>query len=64
MKLTASHFQIPFSLIADRYSRKPLIVFGLLLFALGGAIAAMADSYLWCHYRSCDCRCEAQYLRW
>lgn len=42
--LTQAILQIPFSLIADRYSRKPLIVFGLLLFALGGAIAAMSDS--------------------
>ena len=31
-------------MIADRYSRKPLVVFGLLLFALGGAIAAMSDT--------------------
>jgi predicted MFS family arabinose efflux permease len=30
-------------LIADRYSRKPLVVFGLLLFAFG-AIAAMSDT--------------------
>src|SRR5574344_124342 len=37
--LTQAILQIPFSLIADRYSRKPLIVLGLLLFALGGAIA-------------------------
>lgn len=37
-------FQIPVSLLADRFSRKPLIVFGLLLFALGGAIAALSDS--------------------
>ncbi|UBX52282.1 MULTISPECIES: MFS transporter [Acinetobacter] len=42
--LTQALLQIPFSLIADRYSRKPLIVLGLLLFALGGAIAAMSDS--------------------
>ena len=42
--LTQAILQIPFSLIADRYSRKPLIIFGLLLFALGGAIAAMSDS--------------------
>lgn len=42
--LTQAILQIPFSLIADRYSRKPLIVFGLLLFALGGAIAAMSDT--------------------
>ena len=34
--LTQALLQIPFSLIADRYSRKPLIVIGLLMFALGG----------------------------
>ena len=42
--LTQAILQIPFGLIADRYSRKPLVVFGLLLFALGGAIAAMSDT--------------------
>lgn len=42
--LTQAILQIPFSLIADRYSRKPLVVFGLLLFALGGAIAAMSGT--------------------
>ncbi len=42
--LTQAILQIPFSLIADRYSRKPLVVFGLLLFALGGAIAAMSSN--------------------
>ncbi len=44
MVLTQALLQIPFSLIADRYSRKPLVVLGLLLFALGGAIAAMSDT--------------------
>ncbi|MFW1755457.1 MFS transporter, partial [Acinetobacter wanghuae] len=34
----------PISRIADRYSRKPLVVLGLLMFALGGAIAAMSDT--------------------
>lgn len=42
--LTQAILQIPFSLIADRYSRKPLVVLGLLLFALGGTIAAMSDT--------------------
>lgn len=42
--LTQAILQIPFSLIADRYSRKPLVVLGLLLFALGGAIGAMSDT--------------------
>ena len=43
--LTQAILQIPFSLIADRYSRKPLVVLGLLLFALGGAVAGVSDSF-------------------
>lgn len=42
--LSQALLQIPFSLWADRFSRKPLIVFGLLLFALGGAVAAMSET--------------------
>ncbi|MEZ2902559.1 MFS transporter [Acinetobacter terrestris] len=42
--LTQAILQIPFSLLADRFSRKPLVVLGLLLFALGGAIAAMSET--------------------
>lgn len=42
--LSQSILQIPFSLWADRFSRKPLVIFGLLLFALGGAIAAMSHT--------------------
>ncbi|MBF7685579.1 MFS transporter [Acinetobacter sp. B10A] len=42
--LSQAILQIPFSLWADRFSRKPLIVFGLLLFAVGGAVAAMSES--------------------
>lgn len=42
--LTQAILQIPFSLIADRYNRKILIVFGLLMFALGGVIAAMSET--------------------
>lgn len=41
--LSQALLQIPFSLMADRFSRKPLIIFGLLLFALGGAIAATSE---------------------
>lgn len=37
-------FQIPMSLAADKFPRKPIIIFGLLLFALGGMLAATADS--------------------
>lgn len=42
--LTQAILQIPFSLLADRFSRKPLVIIGLLLFALGGAVAAMSET--------------------
>lgn len=35
-------FQIPMSLAADKFPRKPIIFFGLILFAIGGMIAANA----------------------
>ena len=37
-------FQIPMSMAADKFPRKPMILFGLLLFAAGGVVAATADS--------------------
>jgi MFS family permease len=36
--------QIPFGLISDRIGRKPMIVAGLVLFAIGSAVAAMSTS--------------------
>lgn len=36
--------QIPFGLLSDRYGRKKIIVFGLLLFALGSAVAAVSTT--------------------
>lgn len=38
----AGHLQIPMSLAADKFPRKPIIMLGLVLFALGGIIAANA----------------------
>ena len=44
--LTQAFFQIPFGALSDHYGRKPLILFGLLLFAAGSCMAAMAHSII------------------
>lgn len=40
-------FQIPVSLLADKLPRKPIIIAGLLVFALGGLICATASDIYW-----------------
>jgi MFS family permease len=44
--MTQALLQIPFGLWADRWGRKPVIAVGLVLFALGGGVAATATT-LW-----------------
>lgn len=42
--LTQGILQIPFGMASDRYGRKRVIVFGLVLFAIGSFVAAVSDN--------------------
>lgn len=44
--LTQGVLQIPFGMLSDRFGRKPIITFGLLLFACGSIIGAQTHSIL------------------
>lgn len=41
--LTQALLQVPFGAASDRFGRKPVIAFGLVVFALGSVVAAVAD---------------------
>ena len=41
--LTQGIFQVPFGVLSDRFGRKPVIAAGLVIFALGSVVAALAD---------------------
>lgn len=42
--LTQGILQIPYGMASDRWGRKPIIIIGLLIFALGSFLAAIADN--------------------
>lgn len=45
--LTQAFGQIPFGTASDRFGRKPVIIFGMTLFAIGSFIAALAPTLQW-----------------
>ncbi|KZN68388.1 MFS transporter [Pseudoalteromonas luteoviolacea] len=45
--LTQALLQIPMGWLSDKFGRKPIIITGLIVFALGSVIAAMAESIYW-----------------
>ncbi|MCW8091049.1 MFS transporter [Alteromonas sp. ASW11-130] len=45
--LTQAALQIPMGMMSDRWGRKPVIVLGLSVFAVGSFIAASADTMAW-----------------
>lgn len=45
--LTQALLQIPMGMLSDRWGRKPIILGGLVLFALGSVVAALADTLTW-----------------
>ncbi|MDX1694187.1 MAG: MFS transporter [Ketobacteraceae bacterium] len=42
--LTQALLQVPFGLCSDHFGRKPVIIFGLVIFLVGSVVAANADS--------------------
>lgn len=45
--LTQGVLQLPFGMASDRLGRKPVIIFGLVLFAIGSLVAAQATDLAW-----------------
>jgi len=45
--LTQAFMQIPFGLASDRWGRRPVVVFGLVLFVTGSVVCAISDDLFW-----------------
>ena len=42
--VTQALFQVPFGIISDKFGRKPVLFFGLVIFIVGSVIAALSDN--------------------
>jgi MFS family permease len=60
--LTQACLQIAYGAASDRFGRKPVIVFGLLLFAAGSFVAALPTTSTWSSPGAC-CRVPAPFRR-
>jgi MFS family permease len=45
--ITQTLLQVPYGMVSDRFGRKPVIAFGMLVFAIGSAVAASATTIGW-----------------
>ena len=45
--LTQAFLQIPLGMASDRFGRRPVIIFGMVLFIVGGVVCAMAENINW-----------------
>jgi MFS family permease len=45
--LTQAFLQIPFGLASDRWGRRPVVLFGLVLFVIGSVICALSPDVFW-----------------
>ena len=60
--LTQGIFQVPLGVLSDRFGRRPVIAAGLLVFALGSVVAAVADD-IWGSSPDARCRARARWRR-
>jgi len=45
--LTQAFMQIPFGLASDRWGRRPVVLFGLILFVVGSVLCALSNDIFW-----------------
>jgi MFS family permease len=45
--LTQAFMQIPFGIASDKWGRRPVVVFGLILFVVGSIVCATSDDLFW-----------------